>query len=98
MCTVGTNGFQGCAMSAVEVGRKDLVDAALAEINKRYPEMSIEKLLNTVWIFDRAQERDLTIALAGKAGVRMCATDQELKGVSPLQRLPGCISKTSAGG
>ena len=86
------------AMSAVEVGRKDLVDAALAEINKRYPEMSIEKLLNTVWVFDRAQERDLTIALAGKAGVRMCATEQELKGISPLQRLPLCITKTSAGG
>jgi TolB-like protein/class 3 adenylate cyclase len=86
------------AMSAVEVGRKDLVDASIAEINKRYPEMSIEKLLNTVWVFDRAQERDLTIALAGRAGVRMCATEQELKGVSPLQRLPRCIPKASAGG
>jgi hypothetical protein len=46
------------------------------------PEASFESLMNTGWIFEREQEQRQILASARKAGVRVCATEEEAEAVS----------------
>ena len=64
------------------------------ELRRRFPEVSFEHLMNTGWIFEREQEQQQILASARKAGVRICATEEELKQFPSPRRLPECSSKS----
>ncbi len=79
------------AASQAEIGGKEAAAATVAELEHRYPELSIESLLSTQWHFDRDQERHKLLASARKAGIRICATEAEISQLdSPLQ-LEECV-------
>ena len=78
------------AASQAELGGAEAATAAVEELRQRYPEVSFENLMNTGWIFERKQEEERILASARKAGVRICATDEELKSFASPRRLPEC--------
>jgi hypothetical protein len=49
--------------------------------------------MNTGWIFEREQEQRQILASARKAGVRVCATEEELRQFPSPRRLAECSSK-----
>lgn len=80
------------AVSQAELGREKEAAATLAELQQRYPETSIEYLMNTGMIFEREQEQQQILASARNAGVRVCASEHELQAFAPARRLPECAS------
>ena len=59
------------------------------EFRRRYPGFA-RFLLDTGWTFVREQDEQLVLTAARKAGIRICATNEELKGVDKPARLPEC--------
>jgi TolB-like protein/DNA-binding SARP family transcriptional activator len=80
------------AASETELGRDQDAAATKAELQRRYPEVSFEYLLNTGLYFEREQEEQQMLASVRKAGIRICATDQELRDVASPRHLPECIA------
>ncbi|MEK0082066.1 tetratricopeptide repeat protein [Benzoatithermus flavus] len=56
----------------------------------RDPKMSTELLVGRDWQFARQQERDLFIAGIRKAGLPVCAHEEDIAAVPVSKRLPGC--------
>lgn len=74
------------AASQAELGGKAAAQASVTELEQRYPEVSMEMIFNTMWTFDREQERQDILESAREAGVRICATQAELATLgSPLE-------------
>jgi tetratricopeptide (TPR) repeat protein len=78
------------AASEAELGRTGEAAATVKKLEQLYWEVSFEWLLNTGWNFEREQERDQILASAKKAGVRICATADELTEFTSPNRLPEC--------
>jgi tetratricopeptide (TPR) repeat protein len=81
------------AASQAELGRAEAAAATVDELRQRFPEASFEYLMNTGWIFEREQEARQILASARKAGVRACATEEELKQFASPRRLEECSPK-----
>jgi len=81
------------ATSQAELGQAQAAAETVAELKRRYPEVSFERFLNTGWIFARQQEEQQILASVRKAGIRLCATEEELKGIAKPRRLPECTGK-----
>jgi TolB-like protein len=81
------------AASQAELGRAEAAAATVDELRRRFPEVSFEYLMNTGWIFEREQEKQQILASARKAGVRICATEEEIKAFIPPRRLAECLPK-----
>ena len=80
-----------CAASAAEAGDRRRAQATVAEFAHRFPTVSIELFLTREdWMFDRQQEQDRIVASARKAGIRICATTDELRPFPIASRLPEC--------
>lgn len=80
------------AASEAELGRAADATATVGKLEQLYWEVSFEWLLNTGWNFERDQERDLILASSKKAGVRICATADELTEFTSPNRLPECAA------
>ena len=78
------------AADLAELGRDQAAAETVAEMRQRYPEVSLESLVNGLWTFQREQEERQIVASATKGGVRVCATDEELRPYPSPRRLPGC--------
>jgi hypothetical protein len=78
------------AASQAELGRAEAAAATVEELTRRFPETSFEGLMNAGWIFEREQEQRQIYASATKAGVRVCATEEEIKAFPAPRRLPEC--------
>ena len=81
------------AASQAELGRGEAAAEAVTELRRLYPEVSFEYLMNTGFIFEREQEQRQILASADRAGVRVCATEQELQEFAPARRLLECAPK-----
>lgn len=62
----------------------------MSELRRRFPEVSFEYLLNNGWTFERQRDADAILASARKAGVRVCATGEELRPFPSPRSLPEC--------
>ena len=80
------------AASQAELGQADAATQTIAELQKLYWEVSFEWLLNTGWNFERTKEQEQILASSKKAGLRICATADELADFSAPKRLPECTS------
>jgi len=78
------------AASQAELGLSEASKKTVADLQSLYTEVSFEWLLNTGWNFERAQEQDRILASAKKAGLRICATSEELEDFPSPKRLPEC--------
>jgi TolB-like protein/Tfp pilus assembly protein PilF len=78
------------AASEAELSRAADAAATVKKLEQLYWEVSFEWLLNTGWNFERDEERDRILASARKAGVRICATVEELTEFTSPNRLPEC--------
>jgi TolB-like protein/class 3 adenylate cyclase len=83
------------AASQAELGRGDAAGKTVKELEGLYSEVSFEWLLNTGWNFERSEEQDRILAAARKAGLRLCATENEITEFSSPKRLKECEAKTS---
>jgi hypothetical protein len=83
------------AASQAELGQAEAAAATVAELKQHYPEASFELFRNTGWIFAREQEEQQILASMRKAGMRICATDEELKSIAKPRRLPECVGGPS---
>jgi TolB-like protein len=83
------------AASEAELGRTGAATGTVKRLEQLYWEVSFEWLLNTGWNFERDEERDKILASAKKAGVRICATAEELVEFASPTRLPECEAQTS---
>lgn len=81
------------AASQAELGRGEAAATTVAELQRHHPEASFEYLMNTGLIFEREQEQRQILASARKAGVRVCAREQELQAFAPARRLQECAPK-----
>ena len=81
------------AEAQAQLGQMESAAQTVAELGKRFPEASLERFLNTTWYFARKQDEAQAIAMIHKAGIRICATEDELKQFSKPVRLPECIGK-----
>ena len=84
------------AASQAELGQDDAAKKTIAQLKDLYWEVSFEWLLNTGWNFERAEERDTILASARKAGLRICATGDEISQFDSPKRLSEC--EKAAGG
>jgi tetratricopeptide (TPR) repeat protein len=80
------------AASLAELGRNEAAAAAVEELQQRDPATSLENVLNSN-TFARDQEMQQLLASARKAGVRVCATEEELQAFASARRLPECAPK-----
>ncbi len=78
------------AASQAELGQGGAAAKTVAELQSLYWEVSFEWLLNTGWNFERAKEQDQILGSARKAGIRVCATADELEDFPSPKRLPEC--------
>ena len=83
------------AASLAELGQADAAAKAVKELEGLYSEVSFEWLLNTGWNFERAQEQDKILEASRKAGLRLCATENEITEFTSPKRLPECEAKTA---
>jgi hypothetical protein len=83
------------AASQAELGQADAAAKTVKELEGLYSEVSFEWLLNTGWNFERSEEQDRILAAARKAGLRLCATENEIAEFTSPKRLPECEVKTS---
>jgi TolB-like protein/class 3 adenylate cyclase len=86
------------AASQAEMGQTDAAKKTVADLQKLYWEVSFEWLLNTGWNFERAKEQDRILASAKKAGLRICATADELEDFPAAKRLPECAKAVQGSG
>lgn len=84
------------AAAQAELGQTDAAKKTVADLQKLYWEVSFEWLLNTGWNFERTKEQDQILVSAKKAGLRICATADELEDFPTPKRLPEC-TKAAAG-
>ena len=70
--------------------RKEEAAAAKAEFVGRYGTVSAEQLANEGFVFARPEEESLFRDGFGKAGLPICATDEQLAKYSKPKRLPEC--------
>jgi len=80
------------AASQAELGQAAAAKKTVIDLQKLYWEVSFEWLLNTGWNFERAKEQDQILVSAKKAGLRICATPDELEDFPAAKRLPECES------
>ena len=79
------------AADLAELGREREAAETVAQMRQLYPEVSLEWLINGLSGFDRREEEERQIlASAKKAGVRACATEEELQPFPSPRRLPEC--------
>jgi hypothetical protein len=83
------------AADLAELGRDGEAAETVKQMRQLYPEVSLEWLINGLWTFDREQERQQILASARKAGVRACATEEELRPFPSPRRLPECSPASS---
>jgi TolB-like protein/class 3 adenylate cyclase len=83
------------AASLAELGQADKAAKTVKELEGLYSEVSFEWLLNTGWNFERAQEQDRILEASRKAGLRLCATENEIAEFSSPKRLKECEAQTS---
>ena len=62
----------------------------MATLRQKYPKVSYEYMLNNGWTFAREQEQAKVLAGIRKAGIRLCASTDELAGIASPRRLPEC--------
>ena len=80
------------AASQAELGQAAQAEETVAELRRRFPAASIEFYLQNDMIFERKQDEERLLASTRKAGVRICATDEELKPFASPRRLPECVA------
>jgi tetratricopeptide (TPR) repeat protein len=78
------------AASEAELGQADAAKKTVAQLQSLYWEVSFEWLLNTGWNFERQREQDQILASSKKAGLRICATAEELEDFPAPKRLAEC--------
>ncbi len=83
------------AASEAELGRTRAATATLAALNSLYPDVSFEWLLNTGWNFSRPEDQKRILESSRKAGLRICASADELTNVAAPKRLPECGGGTA---
>jgi hypothetical protein len=83
------------AASLAELGKLDEAAKTVKELEGLYSEVSFEWLLNTGWNFERAQEQDRILEASRKAGLRLCATENEITEFASPKRLKECEAQTS---
>ena len=77
------------AASYAFLGRAEDVERAKADIAKN-DELVMERRWNEDLVTARANEEDLLLEAFRKLGLRICATDEELKKYANPKRLPEC--------
>ena len=78
------------ALLQAELGQNAAAATTIDELSRQQPEASYERLMNTGWVFERAQEQEQTLTAVRKVGLRICATQDEIKEFSPPRQLPEC--------
>ena len=79
------------AASYAFLGRTEDAERAKADLTAKSGEQVWEKWSNEGEVFARTNERDLEIEGFRKLGLRICATDEELKKFENPKRLPECV-------
>ena len=79
----------------MELGDHAGAKALVAELERRFPAASIEYFLQGDWKFDRQREEDQILVSARHAGVRICATADELAALPSPRHLPDCDAERS---
>jgi adenylate cyclase len=78
------------AASYAFLGRAEDAERAKADLAKN-DELVMERRWNEDWVTARANEQDLFREAFRKLGLRICATDEELKKYASPKRLPECV-------
>ena len=78
------------AASYAFLGRAEDAERAKADLAKN-DELVMERRWNEDWVTARAKEQDLFREAFRKLGLRICATDEELKKYASPKRLPECV-------
>ena len=95
----GQNQFQGDlntfqliwrTASLAELGRGQDAAATVETLRQKYPNASYEYMLNNGLTFAREEDQAKTLAGIRKAGIRLCASADELAGIASPRRLPEC--------
>ena len=79
------------AASYAFLGRQEDADRAKADLIAKNGEQVLEIWVNTGEVFARTIEHDLEIEGFRKLGLRICATEEELKKFDKPKRLPECV-------
>ena len=84
-----------CAASHMELGDHAGAKALVTELKRQFPTASIEYFLQGDWTFDRQREEDQILVSARHAGIRICATADELTAFPSPRHLPDCDAERS---
>ena len=79
------------AASYAFLGRADEAKRAKADLIAKDGEQVMEIWFNNGEVFARTDEQDLEREGFRKLGLRICATDEELKKFDAPKRLPECV-------
>ena len=79
------------AASYALLGRREDAERVKADLIAKNGEQVLEIWVNTGEVFARTIERDLEIEGFRKLGLRICATEEELKKFDNPKRLPECL-------
>jgi hypothetical protein len=79
------------AASFAFLGRADAAERAKADLIAKDGEQVMEMWFNDGEVFARTDEQDIEREGFRKLGLRICATEEELKKFANPQRLPECI-------
>jgi predicted Zn-dependent protease len=79
------------AASYAFLGRAEDAERAKADLIAKNGEQVMEMWFNTGEVFARTSEQDLEQERFRKLGLRICATEEELKKLDNPKRLPACV-------
>jgi Tfp pilus assembly protein PilF len=80
-----------------QAGRRDDAKAAVSDLLQRHPEYSAERWLNDVGTFVRDIELNFFLESNRKAGLPVCATEEQLAKYPDMKRLEACEQQRASG-
>jgi hypothetical protein len=84
-------GPPGCDIRNSAAGRREDAERAKADLIAKNGEQVLEIWFNTGEVFARTNEQDMEREGFRKLGLRICATEEELKKLDNPKRLPECV-------
>jgi TolB-like protein/class 3 adenylate cyclase/tetratricopeptide (TPR) repeat protein len=85
------------AMSYAQLGREREAAQESRALLEAYPDYSAEKFLSGTGTYARETERDLFLDSIEKAGLPVCATEEQLAKYPDMERLPECEAQRASG-
>jgi TolB-like protein/class 3 adenylate cyclase/Tfp pilus assembly protein PilF len=85
------------AMSYAQLGREQEAAQEARVLLEAYPDYSAEKFLSGTGTYARETERDLFLDSIEKAGLPVCATEEQLAERPDMERLPECEAQRASG-